>query len=189
MKKIVSGTLTVNYSTYTGGETVAPPVRLSPSNISIFNEVQDSVVNADEIQFSGNYVPRLAAVSGKADTYYILTTEHIKNNSTMLDLFIKSKVARNFDVYLVTEIATYHNNSVNNSGWSTQIGLKGNAAAENIRSYLTESNRFFDIDYLLLIGDPHPGTCAIQAGNMNRFVGLTKVQDCLNDDTDAGDVL
>jgi len=82
--------------------------------------------------------------------YVILTTTNIIAQSTQLTNFVASKEARGFDVTVVSNTA---------AGWGGGIG---DTAAENMRAWLqanyTNATGDFDINYVLLIGDPRPGS-------------------------------
>jgi len=75
-------------------------------------------------------------------TYVILTTSAIQSALTNLDSFTINKQARGFTVQVVTE-----------GDWG---GGTGNTAAENIRSWLAANYITSNIEYVLLIGNPHP---------------------------------
>jgi len=85
--------------------------------------------------------------------YVILTTTNIVSNSTQLTNFVAAREARGFSATVVD------NRSVANGGWG---GDSGDAAAENIRQWLIDNhtNGCGDvvIDYVLLLGNPHPTT-------------------------------
>ncbi|MCF8235828.1 MAG: T9SS type A sorting domain-containing protein [Bacteroidales bacterium] len=74
--------------------------------------------------------------------YVILTTNSIVNNSDKLDEFINAKENMGYTVTLVTE-----------TQWG---GGTGDAAAENIHSWLYNNYSNLSLEYLLLIGDPDP---------------------------------
>jgi hypothetical protein len=83
--------------------------------------------------------------------YVILTTTSIVTQSSQLANFVTSKEARGFAVSVI------ENRSVAQGGWG---GGMGDTAAENIRDWLTANytnqNGDIVIDYVLLIGNPHP---------------------------------
>ena len=74
--------------------------------------------------------------------YVIITTSAIQNTSLVLPSFISSKENRGFTVQVVTE--------------GTWGGGTGDAAAENLRSWLQSNYESMGIEYVLLIGNPHP---------------------------------
>lgn len=77
-------------------------------------------------------------------TYVIITTNAIADQSGELANFVRHKEQRGFTVQVVTEDA-----------WG---GGVGDTAAENIRSWLKTNYQSLTIDYVLLIGNPHPVT-------------------------------
>ncbi len=83
-----------------------------------------------------------AAISTDAGRYVIITTTDIGEESGSLMDFVASKEARGFTVQVVTE--------------DTWGGGTGNAAANNIRSWLKNNYLTLDIEYVLLIGNPNP---------------------------------
>jgi hypothetical protein len=115
--------------------------------------------------FSTLYQARKRSTSraSSLSTYLILTTEAIKNASTELKNFALNKADDQGDVFkveLVTESNLYHIAEGNfeeiaSSGWGGGIG---DEAAENIRNWLKEDDRYLsrNIEYVLLIGNPHP---------------------------------
>jgi hypothetical protein len=76
--------------------------------------------------------------------YVIITTSAIQNISSKLSAFVAHKQSRGFNVQLITE--------------STWGGGTGDTAANNIRAWLAANYISEDILYVLLIGNPHPGT-------------------------------
>ncbi len=73
--------------------------------------------------------------------YAILTTNDIVDRSTVLDDFIASKQQRGFQVYLITE-----------DQWGAGTG---DTAADNIRLWLKREYLSKNLEYVLLIGNPH----------------------------------
>ena len=76
--------------------------------------------------------------------YVIITTTAIQSSSTKLSAFIAHKQSQGFNVQVITE-----------SIWG---GGSGDSAANNIRAWLASNYITEDILYVLLIGNPHPGT-------------------------------
>jgi len=76
--------------------------------------------------------------------YVIITTSAIQNISSKLSAFVTHKQSRGFNVQVITE--------------STWGGGTGDTAANNIRAWLAANYVSRDILYVLLIGNPHPGT-------------------------------
>ncbi len=79
-----------------------------------------------------------------ATGYVIMTTSAIQSASSKLSAFVTHKQSRGFNVQVVTE-----------SSWG---GGTGDTAANNIRAWLAANYVSQDILYVLLIGNPHPGT-------------------------------
>lgn len=87
--------------------------------------------------------------------YVILTTTNIVSASTQLTNFVASKEGRGFDVSVVA------NTSTNEGGWCGDTpGATGDTASEFLRQWLqlnyTNDSSEQVIDYVLLIGNPHP---------------------------------
>jgi len=74
--------------------------------------------------------------------YVIITTSAIQSGSAQLSSFVSHKQSLGYTVQVVTE-----------SAWG---GSTGNSAAENIRSWLQSNYAALGIEYVLLIGNPHP---------------------------------
>ncbi len=89
--------------------------------------------------------------------YVIVTTEDIFDNASYLDDFETFKENQGYNVATVTESGFYTSvgGSSSDSGWG---GGTGDAAAENIRSWLQGNYLSLGIDYVLLIGDPSPAS-------------------------------
>jgi fibronectin type 3 domain-containing protein len=107
-----------------------------------------------------------ASAASGSDTvdYLIITTEAIKTASSYLGLFADSKLGRNFSVKLLTD-ATYYQRSASGTwtcvltdctgGWGGGIG---DPAADRIRSWLVNHHLESPLQYVLLVGNPHPVT-------------------------------
>ena len=76
--------------------------------------------------------------------YVILTTSAIVSGSSKLQAFVNHKIGRGFAVEVVTQ-----------AQWN---GGAGDAAANNIRSYLQANYITKGIQYVLLIGNPNPSS-------------------------------
>ncbi|MHC4283905.1 MAG: C25 family cysteine peptidase [Planctomycetota bacterium] len=76
--------------------------------------------------------------------YVIITTSAIQSASTKLSAFVAHKQSRGFNVQVITE-----------STWRVSTG---DSDANNIRAWLAGNYVTSDILYVLLIGNPHPGT-------------------------------
>ncbi|GEM_PF-7061912 len=106
--------------------------------------VQDLVVNPEEFAAQYETAPDAEPPAAQSQRYVILTRSYIQSASTQLAAFVSAKQAQGFDVSVVTEAA-----------WG---GGTGNAAAENIRSWLAANYASQNIKYVLLIGNPNPST-------------------------------
>ncbi len=82
-----------------------------------------------------------ASVSNR-NKYVIITTNATASASQKLSSFVSCKEAQGFDVDVVTE-----------NIWG---GGTGDAAAENIRAWLKNHYVSDNIEYVLLVGNPHP---------------------------------
>jgi hypothetical protein len=86
----------------------------------------------------------IASPNPSSTGYVIITTSAIQSASTKLSVFVAHKQSRGFNVQVITE--------------STWGGGTGDTAANNIRAWLAGNYISADILYVLLIGNPHPGT-------------------------------
>ncbi len=109
-------------------------------DLTAADEVREMTVNSAEM--SGEYGGY--AVSADTGRYVVITTSAIQAASSNLMDFVASKEARGFTVQVVTE-----------GMWG---GGTGDTAAENIRAWLQDNYLDLDINYVLLIGNPHPST-------------------------------
>jgi len=118
--------------------------------------VQDSLkrlsINFDEVSplYLGTQIIR--SFAAPMSTFAIITTNEIVIQSTTLQNFIQSKQQRGFNVQLITE-----------DQWG---GGVGDQAAENIRSWLKANYQNLNIEYVLLIGNPHPEFGAVPMKNV-----------------------
>lgn len=143
LRKISAGALVLGNIAYppSSGETYEP-VKASEDTY-----LRNLVVNPDAIDsYNGGLSSFAAPMSAGVDlgVYAIITTEAIKNGSEKLDDFIASKERRGFTVQVITE-----------AQWG---GGVGDAAAENLRAWLQANYVTMGIEYVLLIGNPHPVT-------------------------------
>jgi len=90
--------------------------------------------------FEGTYTRKIKC--SEKPKYVIMVTEKIVSNSQALNAFIASKENRGFDVQLVTD-----------SVWG---GGTGDTAAVNIRKWLKDNYESLAIEYVLIMGSPHP---------------------------------
>jgi hypothetical protein len=157
LKKIASATLTVNYEEkglIMSGQSLGSevdPVLEKHLGDKVLNHPSGSVSlqGADVRDSSGESGPAAEtqddqpAPQDENYGYAIITTNEIVGASGELANFIASKESRGFQVYLATE-----------DQWG---GGTGDAAAENIRDWLIANYLAYDLEYVLLIGDPDPG--------------------------------
>ena len=144
----VTGTLSVveDTSIVLNYETDAPLTTSIASMTTWDSNAADLVLNYGDASLG--YTAAAAAVQPAASaataSYVIITTSAIQTNSTKLADFVALKQALGFTVAVVTE--------------STWGGGTGDAAAENIRTWLKNNYASMGIEYVLLVGDPTPDT-------------------------------
>ena len=186
LKKLIGGTLRVSVASSNNNNTITLP-HFSPATAHSLGNLMQNMVNKEFINIQGLTTLSTLAASGKKGSLYIITTDQIKNDSKMLKHFIDSKINRGFDVHIVTEDKTeiYSGSKTTISeGWeNSNIPQR----ADQIRHYLKKNNRYYNIDYLLLIGNPHPGSCQA-APAFNNFGNMNRQSDCIYDGTNEGDV-
>jgi hypothetical protein len=119
-----------------------------------YNPGTNKLYHLVEVRLGIKFSVRLEAFSDQFDifdsgtsnesdkTYLILTTNTIKERSTELANFVDHKEKSGFSVEVVTE--------------DTWGGGIGDTAAENIRNWLQVNYINLNIEYVLLIGNPHP---------------------------------
>ncbi len=90
--------------------------------------------------FEGTYTREVKRT--REPKYVIMVTEKIVSNSQALNAFIAGKEARGFDVQVVTD-----------TDWG---GGSGDSAAVNIRTWLKDNYENPAIEYVLIMGNPHP---------------------------------
>ena len=214
LKKLTSGRLILNYSTIGENQNQVNIPYFSPLIVRDFASHLNDAVNGSEItlkhknrQFvlsnfdaflNGGTALKTINPNVDRDTLYIITTNNIVKNSKVLPKYIKSKIARDLQVVIVTENKTFVDGLVDirDEGWDD---FGGNQRADKIRNYLKYQDRYINISYLLLIGNPHPGSCldvnTQQNLNQNQqdrlrandFSLLGDV-DCVYDRTNEGDI-
>lgn len=81
--------------------------------------------------------------------YGILTTSEIRSASSQLSAFEVHKAQRGFAVHTFDE-----------TDWGG-AGLSGDAASEAIRSFLQTADSQYDLEYLLIVGDPRPSVSKV----------------------------
>lgn len=106
--------------------------------------VRGSVVNFDQVapSYTGDSKTAPQVDEGELPGYVILTTEAIRTSSDSLDEFVTHKGSLGFDVHIFTE-----------GEWG---GSSGDVAAENLRSWLADNYQVLNLQYVLLVGNPHP---------------------------------
>ena len=117
---------------------------LSPLGMGINfgrEKLKKSVINFDQ-EINTYSDSSLRTLSDPDPGYIILTTNFIASSSQKLLDFRDHKITKGFDVQIVTE-----------DSWD---GGTGDTASENIRDWLENNYLNLNIEYLLLIGDPHP---------------------------------
>ena len=139
--RLSEATLVVNYE-------VEPSMRAGTDESSEFSTgiASDSArrlfVNYHQMATEYEKTPSSLREAQAARRYVILTTNGIRSASNQIDHFIDSKRKRGFTVETITEDI-----------WGGGIGDK---AAKNIRNWLKANYISRNIEYVLLIGDPHP---------------------------------
>ena len=129
--KLTGGTLQVTYE-----KDITKDMGNQPDLIGI-ETIQQTAVNFNEaITEYGDYA------SNSLGCYVIITTSAINSSSTSLADFVASKEARGFTVHIITE--------------GTWGGGTGDTAAEHIRAWLQSNYLGWNIEYVLLIGNPNP---------------------------------
>ena len=211
IKKLTGGVLNLAYSNNSSGNNYINVSHFSPNNVENIAFFLNNSVNGSELivknEFGNEYLlPELNSYlfnyynnyplfynvftqQSKKNSLYIISTNNIVMNSRVLGRYIKSKIRRNFDVTVVTEDKTFINGLSKsiNYGWEKAIFTQ---KADMIRNYLTAGKRYENIDYLLLVGDPHPGGCGSTSGYdyYNGFGGIDINDDCKFDGTNEGSV-
>ena len=210
LKKLTSGRLILNYSTVGENHNQVNIPHFSPLIVRDFVSYLNNAANGNQIslkhknmQFNasnfnaflnGEVTLKTISPNADKDTLYIITTNNVIQNSRILPKYIKSKIARNLRVMIVTEDKTFVNGLVDirDEGWND---FEGNQRADKIRNYLKYQDRYLKISYLLLIGNPHPGSCNLANNNnawaLNNFdpnLQLNRDDDCEYDGTLEGDI-
>lgn len=96
----------------------------------------------------------LPAASSTPPYYAIVTSKEIRIASAELPAFVAHKASRGFTVLIFDE-----------GDWGG-MGLTGDVAAEALRSFLQSTEALYNIDYLLIIGDPRTGTGPVPMKNL-----------------------
>ena len=131
LKQMKNGELLLQYAKTPGYDSKRNASYRIPVNVK--KRVKNIVVNYEEI--AGEYDSDFTFVN--RSKYAIITTASIQSGSSKLSSLIASKELRGFDVEVVTQ-STWGNN------------------ADDLRSWLQSNYESMGIEYVLLIGDPHP---------------------------------
>ena len=202
LKKLTGGTLKISVSTSNNnsGNLITLPYFSPATAIDLAFLMERSANRGDitigNINSSNPYSVLRSYMQGSISfdsfanivpsTLYIITTNNIVTNSKMLERFIASKNHRGFAVSVVTENMTY----VYNNGKTTSSGgwLNNNSSprSDQIRNYLKQNARYYGINYVLLIGNPHPGSC-YAAPEYNDPEKMDNSA-CVYDGTNEGDI-
>lgn len=135
LKKVISGNVKIQFK-----EMPYSPKVTKALTPNFKKRIKELVVNFDD-SYSW-YFSGANQITQRTPNYCIITTSIIKSSSQSLQSFIDTKKARGFGVQTVTE-----------SDWG---GGVGNTAADNLRKWLVNNYQSSAIDYVLLIGNPHP---------------------------------
>ena len=208
LKKLIGGTLRVSVASSNNTITLS---HFSEATAQSLGNLIRNTVNPNSIRIknipgnAGNHQLLFSYIQGginfdslvhfvfKPKTLYIITTDEIKEASKMLEHFIASKNKRGFSVSVVTQEQTetyYNGKTIQSEGWENKNSYGPPQRADQIRNYLKHNQRYEKIDYLLLIGNPHPGSCDVANANtdLNIFDNVSKNTDCLYDKTKEGDI-
>lgn len=94
---------------------------------------------------------------GIGEDIAIITTNAIRAGSSVLSDFVDHKQSRAYDVFIWDE-----------DDWG---GGTGGTAANNIRDFLDTNYGTYGLDYVILIGNPHPSGSSAQRVPMRSMVG------------------
>ena len=116
-------------------------------------------------------------------SYVIMTTNAIVDNSRSLRVFEDFKERQGFSVLTVTEDTQYSalNEKGLGEGWG---GGTGSAAADKLRQWLVNNYAALGINYVLLIGDPHPEQGGVPMKKCWPRNGATQYRDSQDAPTD-----
>ena len=137
LRRLASGQLKLSYTRGAADKST----RLSDDSLSelLRTDISKRVVNYEKMEREYKLVfPPLR----RMPYYAIITTEAIRDNSKQLANFVTAKRNMGFAVGVITE--------------TTWGGGTGDIAAERIRSWLMRNYVLRNIQYVLLIGNPHP---------------------------------
>lgn len=146
LQRLIGGTLVITYDTV---DVDGPGNHRADDRIAR-GRLAQLTANFDQVVETYAAGPEPEADSDNGDDkpgYVIFITSDLLAQLTELDAFIAMKEARGFDVQIVTD---------------TDLGgATGNAAAENIRTWLQAHYLSDNIEYVLIIADPHPTTSTL----------------------------
>lgn len=136
LRRLDGGTVVVRFAE----NAPAPEATRSPRMRAYAStKVQGEVKNFE--QFGGAY----QAAPSSAARYVIVTTSSIQNASVKLADFVALKQAQGFVVQVATE-----------STWNGGNASGADAKANALRAWLQANYQSLSIDYVLLVGNPHP---------------------------------
>lgn len=106
------------------------------------------------------YAPKGYNPLGDGDSfnYVIFTTETIRTSSADISGLKTHLENLGHSVLIVTEQDSYGDTSPKAGGWSAKTGKSPNQTPDKIRKWLQDYDTEYGIEYVLLIGDPHPST-------------------------------
>lgn len=134
-------------------QAVAMPPTVAAVEERLWPRMASEVVNPGDLEAfypTGRLQPSDMAASAY-NNYVIITTEAIRSGSSQLAAFSLAKQRQGFAVKIVTEGAV-----ADDTHYLT--GASANARADNIRNWLASRYLSEGIEYVLLIGNPHPTT-------------------------------
>lgn len=141
--RLKSATVAVRFQRENITSTTSLPVTTIPDHIGAA-KLRRSVINFDDVApLYGALMPTSASTQA-GNGYVIITTSSIESGSSQLADFVDHVESKGFDVQVITE--------------GTWGGGTGDAAAENLRSWLQSHYLSQNIEYVLLIGNPNPST-------------------------------
>lgn len=148
LRRLEGGVAVVRFARWADGSTLV----LAPTEERFWSRLASELVNpSDRAAFYPALNVRPATDMGVSavNDYVVITTAAIRSGSSQLAAFLRAKERQGFSVKVVTEAPAADDTHY-------QTGAGADARANNIRSWL--ANRYLSegIEYVLLIGDPHP---------------------------------
>ncbi len=144
LRVLAGATAEISVAPATSSASRANPVQASDFVPNLFS----NTLNAADYD---NFYSPPAPAAGPTTDYVIITTNTIRDTSTKLDAFIVCKENCGHTVKVVTEAA-----SADDTHYVS--GSNADQRADNIRDWLQSNYPTDGIEYVLLIGDPHPET-------------------------------